>query len=70
MSPPVLPVLQEMYPAGGEKPENVVDGWNAWFYSDRRKVVNEWPGYNRNRMSLGELWIGFLNFYAGDWDDK
>jgi len=70
VSPPVLPVLQEMYPAGGEKPENVVDGWNAWFYSDRRKVVNEWPGYNRNRMSLGELWIGFLNFYAGDWDDK
>jgi len=70
VSPPVLPVLQEMYPAGGEKPENMVDGWNAWFYSDRRKVVSEWPGYNRNRMSLGELWIGFLNFYAGDWDDK
>merc|ERR1719341_1257017 len=21
-------------------------------------------------MSLGELWIGFLNFYAGNWDDK
>jgi len=70
VSPPVLPVLQEMYPAGGEKPENLVDGWNAWFFSDRRKVVSEWPGFNRNRMSLGELWIGFLNFYAGDWDDK
>merc|ERR1712025_1472666 len=70
VTPPVLPVLQEMYPADGEKPENMVDGWNAWFYSDRRKVVSEWPGYNRNRMSLGELWIGFLNFYAGDWDDK
>merc|ERR1712025_398483 len=70
VSPPVLPVLQGMYPAGGEKPENLVDGWNAWFFSDRRKVVSEWPGFNRNRMSLGELWIGFLNFYAGDWDDK
>eukprot|EP00092_Neocalanus_flemingeri_P000521 GFUD01000553.1.p1 GENE.GFUD01000553.1~~GFUD01000553.1.p1 ORF type:complete len:1415 (-),score=480.00 GFUD01000553.1:1102-5346(-) len=70
VSPPVLPVLQEMYPPGTEKPENQVDGWNAWFYSDRRKVVSEWGGYNKNRQSLGELWIGFLNFYAGDWDDK
>jgi len=70
VSPPVLPVLQEMYQPGTEKPENLVDGWNAWFFSDRRKVVSEWAGYNRNRMSLGELWIGFLNFYAGDWDDK
>jgi len=70
VSPPVLPVLQELYPAGTEKPENLVDGWNAWFYSDRRKVVSEWGGYNKNRMTLGELWIGFLDFYAGDWDDK
>jgi terminal uridylyltransferase len=70
VSPPVLPVLQELHPVGTEKPENLVDGWNAWFYSDRRRVVSEWAGYNRNRMSLGELWIGFLNFYAGDWDDK
>jgi len=69
-SPPVLPVLQEMYSPGTEKPENLVDGWNAWFYSDRRKVVSEWTGYNKNRQSLGELWIGFLNFYAGEWDDK
>jgi len=70
VSPPVLPVLQEMYPSDSEKPENIVDGWNAWFFSDRRKVVNEWAGYNRNKMSVGELWIGFLHFYAGEWDDK
>jgi len=70
VSPPVLPVLQELHPVGTEKPENLVDGWNAWFYSDRRRVVSDWAGYNRNRMSLGELWIGFLNFYAGEWDDK
>jgi len=70
VSPPVLPVLQEMYPTDSEKPENIVDGWNAWFFSDRRKVVNEWAGYNRNKMSVGELWIGFLHFYAGEWDDK
>jgi len=70
VSPPVLPVLQEMYLPGTEKPENLVDGWNAWFFSDRRKVVSEWIGYNKNRQSVGELWIGFLNFYAGEWDDK
>ena len=29
VSPPVLPVVQEMY-QGQNKPENLVDGWNAW----------------------------------------
>ena len=33
VSPPVLPVLQELHPTSG-KPENTVDGWNAWFCSD------------------------------------
>jgi hypothetical protein len=44
-----------MHPPGTEKPESLVDGWNAWFYLDRRKVVSEWGGYHRNRMSQGEL---------------
>ena len=84
----------------------MVDGWNAWFFSDRRKVfftvsslpifvskhcierrmkklnpisrapykqsqvMSEWSGYGRNRQSVGQLWLGFLHFYAGDWDDK
>ena len=30
----------------------------------------EWAGYGRNRQSVGQLWLGFLHFYAGDWDDK
>ena len=48
----------------------MVDGWNAWFLSDRRKVVNEWPGYKKNKMTIGELWLGFLSFYAGEFDDR
>jgi len=68
-NPPLVPVLQEMHPPE-EKPVNMVDGWNAWFFSDRRKVMSEWSGYGRNRQSVGHLWLGFLHFYAGDWDDK
>ena len=32
--------------------------------------MSEWSGYGRNRQSVGQLWLGFLHFYAGDWDDK
>jgi hypothetical protein len=39
-----------------------VDGWNAWFQSDRKKLA-EWKC--QNRQSLAHLWIGFLSFYAG-----
>jgi len=70
-SPPVIPVLQEMYKGEEkEKPENMVDGWNAWFMSDRRRVVNEWPGYRQNKQTVGQLWIGFLDFYARQFDDR
>jgi len=64
-SPPVIPVLQELYT--GDKPENVVDGWNAWFQTDK-KVLSKWK--TENVASLGQLWVGFLSFYAGDWDDR
>ena len=68
MSPPVLPVLQEMHP-GPNKPEHMVDGWNAWFQSDR-KIISQWPGWGKNRMTVGDLWIGFLDFFSRAWDDK
>ena len=68
VSPPVLPVLQELY-TGPDKPENLVDGWNAWFCSDR-KVIDSWPGWGQNRWNVGDLWIGFLDFFARAWDDK
>ena len=64
----MLPVLQELHP-GQDKPENLVDGWNAWFCSEK-KVIASWPGWGKNRWSVGDLWIGFLDFFARAWDDK
>ena len=46
-----------------------MDGWNAWFYSDLDRLRSVWSGLDRNKMSVAELWMGFLNFYAGDFDD-
>jgi len=64
-SPAVIPVVQEMY--SGEKPEKMVDGWNSWFQADH-KIISGWK--SKNRASVGQLWIEFLSFYAGDWDDR
>ena len=68
VQPPVVPVLQELHD-GPDKPVNTIDGWNAWFFSDLEKLFTVWPGANRNQMSVGELWLGFLKFYAGEFDD-
>merc|ERR1712130_494366 len=68
VSPPVLPVVQEMY-QGQNKPENLVDGWNAWFCYNK-SVIGSWNGWGKNRWSVGELWIGFLDFFSRVWDDK
>ena len=68
VQPPVVPVLQELHD-GPDKPVNTIDGWNAWFFSDLEKIFSVWPGANRNQMSVGELWLGFLKFYAGEFDD-
>jgi len=67
--PPVIPVLQELYD-GEESPVNEVDGWNAWFFSDLEKLTQRWSGLNANRESLAELWLGFLTYYAHDFDDR
>ena len=63
----MLPVLQELHQ--GPKPENIVDGWNAWFCSDK-SVIETWPGWGKNRWNVGDLWIGFLDFFSRSWDDK
>ena len=62
-----MPVLQELHQ--GPKPENIVDGWNAWFCSDK-SVIETWPGWGKNRWNVGDLWIGFLDFFSRSWDDK
>ena len=70
VSPPVVPVLQEMFPPGMEKPSRQVGGWDAWFYApaDVQQFRDEWEGFGRNTMTVGELWLGFLNFYASEFN--
>ncbi|KAL1469106.1 hypothetical protein MTO96_004833 [Rhipicephalus appendiculatus] len=66
--PPVLPVLQELYPEGEPKPQVVVDGWNAWFYDDIDNLKTVWRGRGRNRQTVGELWLGLLSFYTEEFN--
>ena len=63
----MLPVLQELYE--GERPKNMVDGWDAWFCRDKR-VYKNWAGWGKNKASVGQLWVDFLDFFARKWDDK
>jgi len=77
-NPPVIPILQELYPGRKEnfyeednmKPKNVVDGWNAWFFDDLNRLRDVWPYLGENRQSVGTLWLGFLDYYARCFDDK
>ncbi|MGH0166137.1 UNVERIFIED_CONTAM: hypothetical protein FKN15_001292 [Acipenser sinensis] len=66
---PVIPVLQEIYD-GPEKPEKVVDGWNVYFFDDLSNLPNRWPQFGNNTESVGELWLGMLQFYTEEFDFK
>ncbi|KAM9744192.1 terminal uridylyltransferase 7 isoform 1-T1 [Menidia menidia] len=68
-SPPVIPVLQEIYD-GKKKPEVLVDGWNVYFFDDLKTLPSRWPHYGKNSESVGELWLGLLRFYTEDFDFK
>ncbi|KAK3909237.1 Terminal uridylyltransferase 7 [Frankliniella fusca] len=64
VSPPVIPVLQELVdPDVGMKVETV-DGANVYFYKNHEKLDNVWPHRNTNQSSLGELWLQLLEFYS------
>ncbi|XP_022106952.1 terminal uridylyltransferase 4-like isoform X2 [Acanthaster planci] len=65
--PPVLPVLQELY-SGEEKPQNIVEGRNAWFFSNLKKLKHFWRCGNKE--SVGELWLGFLRFFTEEFNIK
>ena len=69
VQPPVVPVLQELHDPK-EKLVKIVDGWNAWFFSNLQELPRAWPGLGRNKMSVAKLWVGFLNFYSGEFDDS
>lgn len=58
----IIPVLQELYV--GKKPMNLVDRWNTWFFDDLTHLHEVWPYRGLNRASIAELFIGFLRYYA------
>ncbi|XP_023554912.1 terminal uridylyltransferase 7 isoform X3 [Octodon degus] len=68
-SPPVIPVLQEMY-KGEKKPEIFVDGWNIYFFDQIDELPTCWPEYGKNTESVGQLWLGLLRFYTEEFDFK
>ena len=36
----------------------------------RSRTIQSWAGWNKNRWNVGDLWIGFLDFFARGWDDR
>uniref|UniRef100_A0A158QMS2 C2H2-type domain-containing protein n=1 Tax=Haemonchus placei TaxID=6290 RepID=A0A158QMS2_HAEPC len=55
--PPVLPRLQEDFRDDSIQPV-VVDNCDVYFH---REVIPDW---SQNRQSVGELFVGFLDYYA------
>ncbi|XP_077548251.1 terminal uridylyltransferase 4-like [Haemaphysalis longicornis] len=68
--PPVIPVLQELYPDGETKPEVIIEGWNAWFFEDIGRLQSVWSEFGQNKESVGELWLGMLRFYTEEFNFK
>ncbi|XP_072260174.1 terminal uridylyltransferase 7 [Pyxicephalus adspersus] len=68
-NPPVIPVLQEIYP-DGHKPEIFIDGWNVYFFDKLDDLPKYWSDHGKNKESPGELWLGLLRFYTEDFDFK
>ncbi len=50
------------------KPQNIIDGWDAWYFSDLANLSKVWPGLGKNDKSPGQLWLGFLDYYAAVFD--
>ena len=72
-SPPVLPCLQTLNKECFSKKETNlnIDGWDCWFNKDIKSLHKTWPGHNKNKQTIGELWLGFLRYYTEkfNWDD-
>ena len=61
---------QELHSPDESTGVNEIDGWNAWYFSDARALPSVWPALGQNRASVFDLWLGFLGYYASDFDDK
>ncbi|EDO43972.1 predicted protein, partial [Nematostella vectensis] len=62
--PPVIPILQELH--NGQCPNNMIEGWNCWYYNDLPNLPKVWK--SKNRESVGLLWLGFLRYYTETFD--
>ncbi|XP_028967003.1 uncharacterized protein LOC100904685 [Galendromus occidentalis] len=64
----VVPVLQSIppigHPAGEELPKVMIAGWNAFYFKDIEKLSEVWPEYGSNRKTVGQLWLGLIDYYA------
>ena len=71
--PPVIPVLQEIdhLEADGKRKRTIVDGWNAWYFKGtKEELIELWPGWGKNKETVGELWIGLLRYYTEEFPLK
>jgi terminal uridylyltransferase len=71
-SPPVLPVLQKLYPPGSDTKERLVGKWNCYFYDfqDPSELASLWPGLGKNKENVVNLFVGMLRYYSVDFDWK
>ncbi|KAH3697170.1 hypothetical protein DPMN_084659, partial [Dreissena polymorpha] len=66
--PPVIPVLQELRLPGNPNPEFMVEGWNAWFFDDLKKLHSVWPDFDKNTDTVGALWEGFFRYFLEEFN--
>ncbi|KAL1764889.1 terminal uridylyltransferase 7 isoform X5 [Sigmodon hispidus] len=70
-SPPVIPVLQEIYKDDMEW-TICLGMWETHFFDQIDEFTNStyWPEYGENKESVGQLWLGLLKFYTEEFDFK
>ncbi|CAG7725216.1 unnamed protein product, partial [Allacma fusca] len=62
LEPPLLPVLQE-FCLDTVEPSRI-GNWDVRFYQDIKNLPKVWSRHGHNKMSVGELWLGFLYYYV------
>jgi len=64
--PPVLPVLQEL--EVDKLSSEIINGWEVKYFQDIDRIQDVWPGYKKNKKSVGELFIEFFIYYTEQFD--
>ena len=57
-------LFQQSFAGPENKPKKLVEGWNVWFFDQQKELTKVWPYLRANQKSVGELWLGFLDYYA------